>query len=227
MGRGKNGRGPPNRGGGFRGGNGNSRGRGRGRGTPDSGRGRGRGIYVSMDEIDFQIQQYSEEPGTIICSLNSSKLTILFTIIAYSNDGPKRGSNTPRPRGRGGRGGNTTPRGTNSPRGRGQGNSRSQTPIYHDSPRRGRGEPSPFGTQRGRGSKKFPSKLGGNISLSKLLYEDRPFLKPVIFVRSERTATLFQEEEDILKAAVEEPGELVFLYSLRIPHNMYMASRSG
>ncbi|KAK7692129.1 hypothetical protein QCA50_003748 [Cerrena zonata] len=181
MGRGsKSGRGS-NRGGGFRGGRGD--GRGRGRGTPDSNRGRGGGKYISMNEIDSEIQQYAEEP-------------------VYHTDGPKRGSYTPGSRGRGGGSGYPTPRGTSTPRGRGRGNSGRQTPNYNGSPSRGRGQPSFYGPQRGRGSK---SKSGPNAPLSKLLYEDRPMLKPIVFVRSVHTATLFKEEEDILKAAVEKP----------------------
>jgi hypothetical protein len=46
----------------------------------------------------------------------------------------------------------------------------------------------------------------GNASLSQLLYEDRPLLKPVTFVRSRHTPTLFLEEEEIFKPVAEEAG---------------------
>lgn len=42
--------------------------------------------------------------------------------------------------------------------------------------------------------------------MSKLLYEDRPYLKPVKFVRSVHTATLFENEEDIFQSVVETVG---------------------
>lgn len=208
MGRGsKSGRGS-NRGGGFRGGRGD--GRGRGRGTPDSNRGRGGGKYISMNEIESEIQQYAEEPGTLVSMPQSqTNIQFIFSALVYHTDGPKRGSYTPGSRGRGGGSGYPTPRGTSTPRGRGRGNSGRQTPNYNGSPSRGRGQPSFYGPQRGRGSK---SKSGPNAPLSKLLYEDRPMLKPIVFVRSVHTATLFKEEEDILKAAVEKPGILCLYF---------------
>ncbi|KII92217.1 hypothetical protein PLICRDRAFT_133640 [Plicaturopsis crispa FD-325 SS-3] len=92
-------------------------------------------------------------------------------------DNDSRGSPTPRGRGRG----------TASPRGRGWGD--------FDSPR---------GGGRGRGG---GSKLRPDAPLSKLLYESRPLLRPIIFVRSEHTRRLFEEEEDILQPGVEEAGE--------------------
>ena len=183
----KNSRGTPSRGGGgFRGGGRGGRG---GRGSQGNGRGNGRGRgsgranYISMDEIDYQIQQYSEGQGTIVCTCIACFNNLAILVVAeYSNNGPNRGSGTPRSRGRGGGSGYSTPRG----RGRG-------------------GESSSYFSQRGRGSKRH-SNFNGNAPLSKLLYEDRPFLKPIVFVRSVHTATLFEEEEDIIKATVE-PGE--------------------
>ncbi|KAI0289926.1 hypothetical protein B0F90DRAFT_1825704, partial [Multifurca ochricompacta] len=54
----------------------------------------------------------------------------------------------------------------------------------------------------------FKSKLRyGNASLSQLLYQDRPLLKPITFVRSKATPTLFLEEEEIFKPVAEESGE--------------------
>jgi hypothetical protein len=70
-------------------------------------------------------------------------------------------------------------------------------------PTRGRGR------GRGRGDANYSTPRRGPIvnqaaPLSRLLYSERPLLKPVIFVRSVHTATLFQDEEDILQPAAEE-----------------------
>jgi len=43
----------------------------------------------------------------------------------------------------------------------------------------------------------------GEASLSQLLHEDRPLLKPIVFVRSECTPTLFLNEEEIFQPVVE------------------------
>ena len=51
------------------------------------------------------------------------------------------------------------------------------------------------------------SKLrSGNASLSQALYEDRPFLKPITFVRSQLTPTLFLRDEEIFEPVAEEAG---------------------
>ena len=47
----------------------------------------------------------------------------------------------------------------------------------------------------------------GTESLSQLLYEDRPLLKPISFVRSKLTPTLFLKEEEIFKPVAEEAGQ--------------------
>lgn len=206
MGRGnKSSRGSPNRGGrGFRGGRGQPRGRGRGFPNPTRGRGGG---YIPMEEIDFPIQMYSEESSKFgFLTVNSN----FMGNIGYYRGG-SGGFSSARFRGRGS--GYSTPRGMNSPRGRGRGQSGTQTPNYYDvgsTPSRGRGSDSPYGQQRGRGFRSSASKLHAGAPLSKLLYEDRPLLRPIVFVRSVYTATLFQEDEDILKAAVEEPGKSTF-----------------
>lgn len=49
--------------------------------------------------------------------------------------------------------------------------------------------------------------------MSKLLYEDRPLLRPIVFVRSVHTATLFEEKEDILQPLSEEVGKY-YVYSI-------------
>ncbi|KAI0745631.1 hypothetical protein C8Q76DRAFT_639423 [Earliella scabrosa] len=108
---------------------------------------------------------------------------------------PHHGARTPRGRGRGRGQGSPAPfnvffnqkRGLGSPRGRGQGRGDDRDPAF-----------LPYG--RGRN---LSSKLSAGAPLSKLLYEDRPLLRPVKFVRSVYTATLFQQEEDILQPVVE------------------------
>ncbi|KAL1728077.1 hypothetical protein EV714DRAFT_215934 [Schizophyllum commune] len=119
------------------------------------------------------------------------------------------GSGTPRGRGgrgrgRGGRGGlnnsgyipfdegSSTPRGNAPPR-----------PEYA-SPMRGNAPSTP--TRGGMGARnRRGGKMGSyNAPLSSLLYEERPLLRPIVFVRSTLTATLFQEEEEIFEPGVEE-----------------------
>ncbi|KAI0935411.1 hypothetical protein AcW1_008665 [Taiwanofungus camphoratus] len=153
----------------FRG-RGRGQGRGRGRGNaPSKGQSEG-GNLSHTDDFDFPVQMWP------------------------NNEPPSRGSGTPGSRGRG-RGSNSRPepgfviprRGFGGPRGQG----------------RGRGdlsENSPYGVGRERRRRGFlKSKLRADEPLSKLLYEDRPLLKPITFVRSVHTATLFQQEEDILQ----------------------------
>lgn len=45
--------------------------------------------------------------------------------------------------------------------------------------------------------------------MSKLLDLDRPYLRPIVFVRSVHSATLFQnqDEDEILQPIVEDVGE--------------------
>lgn len=47
--------------------------------------------------------------------------------------------------------------------------------------------------------------------MSKLWYEERPLLRPIKFVRSVETATLFQEAEELLEPTVQHPGQCTFL----------------
>ena len=63
-------------------------------------------------------------------------------------------------------------------------------------------------TRGGMGARNRRSgKIGSyNAPLSSLLYEERPLLRPIVFVRSTLTATLFQEEEEIFEPGVEEIG---------------------
>ena len=77
-----------------------------------------------------------------------------------------------------------------------------------------RGHQSPQGSVGGRYNKvwRHPGISGGftgpQIPLS-TLYEGRPLLRPVVFVRGEHQKTLFEEVEDILHAPGEE-GVLLF-----------------
>ncbi|KAG5643307.1 hypothetical protein DXG03_001191 [Asterophora parasitica] len=119
--------------------------------------------------------------------------------LVAENDLYSSGTASPRGRGRGQR---SKPNyGLNKPRGRGRGGSND-----YQSPRgRGRGgigDNSP----RGRGDGRGGSQLRRDGPLSGLLYQERPLLRPVIFIPSVLTKTLFQEEEEIFKAIVEEVG---------------------
>jgi hypothetical protein len=49
----------------------------------------------------------------------------------------------------------------------------------------------------------------GTASLSQLLYEDRPLLKPISFVRSKLNPTLFLKEDEIFKPVAEEAGQCI------------------
>ena len=93
-------------------------------------------------------------------------------------------------------------------------------------PQRGGSTPRRGGKGRGRGSDTprarpgFGASLGRNVSeavrsnapLSKLLYSERPFLKPIIFVPSVYTRTLFEEVEDILQPVAESAGLWIFSF---------------
>ena len=54
-----------------------------------------------------------------------------------------------------------------------------------------------------------PQKSRLDAPLTRLLYEDRPLLRPIVFVPSTLNPVLFdQEDEDLLKPGVEEVGTL-------------------
>ncbi|KAF8624629.1 hypothetical protein AX15_005783 [Amanita polypyramis BW_CC] len=96
-----------------------------------------------------------------------------------------------------------------TPRGRGRGH-RGYRGV---APASGRSTPRAFQT-RGRGhagigsptqaKQQARAKSGPNVPLSSLLYESRPLLRPIVFVRSTATPYLFQQEEELLKPAIEE-----------------------
>ena len=69
---------------------------------------------------------------------------------------------------------------------------------------------------RGRGGGGPPQKSRLDAPLTRLLYEDRPLLRPIVFVPSTLNPVLFdQEDEDLLKPGVEEVGTL-FSFFLNI-----------
>ncbi|KAI0358703.1 hypothetical protein OH77DRAFT_1421143 [Trametes cingulata] len=132
-----------------------------------------------MDDFDFPIQQW---PGNDPPSRDSGR-----NLIGMRARGRGRGAYSAP-----GSGNHSPHRGYSTPRGRG----------------RGRGDSSFDDSQRtyghGRG---LASKLQAGAPLSRLLYEDRPLLRPITFVRSVYTATLFMQEEDIFKPVVEPAVE--------------------
>lgn len=70
---------------------------------------------------------------------------------------------------------------------------------------RGRGDFIPNDARGGRGSR------GGNYTrksgpLSEQLYQERPFLRPITFVKSQLTPSLFMDEEEIFEPVVEAAG---------------------
>ncbi|KAF7290024.1 hypothetical protein HMN09_01307400 [Mycena chlorophos] len=77
------------------------------------------------------------------------------------------------------------------------------SPYAYDGRGRGRGIGSP---QRGRGRGGF-GRHNPDAPLSKLLDETRPLLKPIVFVRSVYTATLFETEEELMQPLVEDVGD--------------------
>ncbi|KZP26541.1 hypothetical protein FIBSPDRAFT_928685 [Athelia psychrophila] len=189
MSRGGNDRGRPYRGGRFRGGGG------RGRGGPNRGRGRGGGAFehAGQDEFDYPIQQWSN-PDELLHHLAGNagnqrggargRGRGAVASPAYANSGastPRRGDYAPR----GGRGRGDGGYDRNSPRG---GRGRGDGGYDRNSLRGGRGRGGP--------------KLGRDAPLSNLWNEERPFLKPIIFVPSVHTRILFEEEEDLVKPQV-------------------------
>lgn len=171
-----------NRGYGFPRGPGRGRGRGRGRGH--GGRGRGRGQDYNDDTPRGNYPHGQNEIDIAIQvwqepSLSNNLSRSRTPSRGRGGFGSGSGSGTPQ------RGGNTPRRGIGT-RGRGRGRGTSDAP---------RARPG-FGHNRN-----VP-----NAPLSKLLYSERPYLKPVIFVPSVLTRTLFHEEEDILQPVAESAG---------------------
>lgn len=120
-------------------------------------------------------------------------------------------TDSPRSRGRG--------RGPNTPRGRGapsspstpshQNNQNSNRNQNQNLPSRGRGRGrgdfipnDPRGGRGGRGGKS----TGKHGPLSEQLYQERPFLRPITFIKSQLTPRLFMDEEEIFEPVVEAAG---------------------
>jgi hypothetical protein len=203
-------------------------GRGGGRGR---GRGQGRGQGQHLDDFsDFTIYDFMDgEHYTCLLAASNASVKLLL-----SKQGSMDGfNNSPRGRGRGGRGranGSSTPRGGakpprgfDTPRGRGRAGYSQYVPGDLEEAGVGRGQGSP-GRGRGRGGRGFKSKVGAGAPLSKILYEDRPLLRPITFVRSALTATLFQQEEEILQPLTEEVGQFIY-FSILFPSKIYLYSQ--
>ena len=63
---------------------------------------------------------------------------------------------------------------------------------------------------RGRGGRTH--KLRPDATLTGLLYEARPLLRPIVFVPSTLNPILFNQDEDLLKPGMEEVGMFLQLY---------------
>ncbi|PPQ97928.1 hypothetical protein CVT26_002973 [Gymnopilus dilepis] len=178
---------------------GNGRGRGRGRGGGNF-RGRGRGGGFSGN--------HGAARGMPGSSFLEEELD--FTLKMFADVPNGNGRSTPRGRGRGGPGRGSGPNsGSATPsRGRGRGND--------FQPRgRGRGQPDyrPGGRRSDIGIGASPRGRGGGPfrradTLSGLLYQERPLLRPIIFVPSVLTKVLFEENDDeLLKPGVEDTND--------------------
>ncbi|KDQ27333.1 hypothetical protein PLEOSDRAFT_1076550 [Pleurotus ostreatus PC15] len=118
--------------------------------------------------------------------------------------------------GRGGRGGAGRARGQNFGKKRGGGNFRGRgrgrgggLGSVTRNPNAGAaiatsGASTPRGRGRGRGR---GGMLRADAPLSKLLFQERPLLRPIKFVKSVNTPTLFQDEEEVFKPGVESAGD--------------------
>jgi hypothetical protein len=74
---------------------------------------------------------------------------------------------------------------------------------------------SPNDRNRNRGTQK----LQPDAPLTQLLYQDRPLLRPIVFVPSVLNHFLFDRDEALLKPGVEEVG-LFFIIFLNIIHEI-------
>jgi hypothetical protein len=71
------------------------------------------------------------------------------------------------------------------------------------------------------------SKLrSGNASLSQLLYEDRPFLWFITFLRPKATPNLLLGDEELFKPVAEEAGPSIFLCSRRLCVDIFVGEAS-
>ena len=104
---------------------------------------------------------------------------------------------------------NMPTRGMATPRGRGRGAGSDSYPSRSRGlgGKGGIGDTSPRGRGKGRHGGGGSRLLSDAAPLSSLLYQERPLLRPVVFVRSVLSSTLFQEEDEIFKPVTEEVGE--------------------
>ena len=178
---------------------------------------------VNQDPASFRKTSILPYRCTLmVCEISQSGIDNSFSLSSAAPTVPfppgpsasgRRGQTPQRGRGRGGpgpsRGQFSNPNaGTSSSyRGRGRGRGR------------GREFDSPGGRRRySEGIGASPRGRGGPIrpktTLSELLLQERPLLRPVKFVPSVHTRVLFQDEEDLLQPLVEEVGELITLQTL-------------
>ena len=68
---------------------------------------------------------------------------------------------------------------------------------------------------RGRGGR-FQQRLRPDAPLTSLLYQERPLLRPIVFVPSTLHPVLFDQVEDLLKPVVEEVGTFFLCFFLHI-----------
>ena len=200
----------------FRAGNAN-RGADRGRGIGGRGRGawsergRGRGQFRPDEELDFTLEMYANGVSNSPTPLPRISSCLIAPLSSHVVGSPATGAPRQGPRKRGrGRGRFDTP---------GQ---QSNNRYMETTPSRARGRGgAAYVSPRGRGrgwavegigsSKKMSG--GGpirpNTTLSNLLYQERPLLRPIIFVPSVYTRVLFQNDDDeLLKPVMEDVGKL-------------------
>ena len=79
-----------------------------------------------------------------------------------------------------------------------------------DTPFRGNSDPDNDRGPAGPSCGNLTSRLRAGVPLSNILYASRPLLRPIEFVRSVHSATLFQQEEDVVVSTKEEIGEYLW-----------------
>ncbi|KAK2464354.1 hypothetical protein APHAL10511_003811 [Amanita phalloides] len=110
----------------------------------------------------------------------------------------------------------SNPRGSGGPqvrpstpsRGNGIFQARAGTPSRGGAPQYGGRGHAGLGSPNQSSKRQARSKLGIDSPLSSLLHETRPLLRPIVFVKSQLTPYLFQEEEELLQPAVEDTGDV-------------------
>lgn len=98
---------------------------------------------------------------------------------------------------------------------RGRGGSRGRGDFTPNNQRGGWTPNDRGGGRGGRGGGKRA--INPFAPLSQQLYEERPLLRPITFVKSKLTPTLFLDEEEIFEPVVEAAGTCLF--SLLLSHS--------